>query len=139
VSKRDALLRLIADQQEDDPDIGPIVPLDAFFDGNEDAASIGCNLSEHPGMETFYRVLRDVRARNEVQDVLVGIQEVMEGDDEWPFSDVVFILTSASSADIARWLEPLQPDEIIDGWGGDKASAAPDPVPGMSVFRAWWD
>jgi hypothetical protein len=34
-----------------------IVPVDVFFDGNDDEGSIGCNLTDHPGMDVFRSVL----------------------------------------------------------------------------------
>jgi hypothetical protein len=37
-----------------------------------------------------------VRARPDVQAVIVGITEDM-GDDDWPFSDSVYVLTSATA------------------------------------------
>jgi hypothetical protein len=30
-----------------------IVEAERFFDGNDDLASIGCNLDQHPGVESF--------------------------------------------------------------------------------------
>ena len=29
----------------------PLVSLEEYFDGNDDLGSIGCNLSDHPGVE----------------------------------------------------------------------------------------
>src|SRR3954447_10874149 len=60
----------------------PVVSLEQFFEDNVDLGSIGGNLHPHPGIATFYRVLRDIRDRPEVDDVLVGISEVVENR-EW--------------------------------------------------------
>src|SRR5690349_12736194 len=103
-----ALLASIREQSVDS-DARPIVSLEAFFDGNEDLGSIGCNLSPHPGVATFYTVLRAIRDRDDVQDVLVGITEDM-GDEEWPFSDTVYVLTRASAEDVQRWAARLEPE-----------------------------
>ncbi len=67
-----------------------VVDLETFFEGNDDFASIGCNLLAHPSPVQFYAVLRSVRDRPEVHGVWVGISEVM-GLDEWPFSDHVYV------------------------------------------------
>jgi hypothetical protein len=60
-------------------DAYPVVSLVLFFDGNDDPASIGPNLDPHPGIRTFERVLEDIRRRPEVSDVVVQIDEVIEG------------------------------------------------------------
>jgi|SRR6185436_3172019 len=41
----------------------PMIAVAAFFDGNDDPASIGCNLSDHPGIQTFRCVLETVGSR----------------------------------------------------------------------------
>lgn len=117
----------------------PVVSLENFFEGNEDLGSIGCNLLEHPGIDHFYEVLRAARDRPEVQDVVVEISEVMEGQGEWPFSECIYLLTSASAAEVESWLATLEPDEIIEGWFRSQPPAGPVPASGMRVLSAWWD
>ena len=118
----------------------PVVSVEEFFTGNDDMGSIGCNLVDHPGVDSFYRLLREIRARPDVQDVLVGIYEVEEGDPSmWPFSERVYVLTSASVDEIRELLAPLDPDEVFEGWMGDKPSAAPSVAEPNKVVTAWWD
>ncbi len=38
----------------------PVVSLELFFEDNDDVASIGANLTEHPGPAEFYSVLRPI-------------------------------------------------------------------------------
>lgn len=118
----------------------PVVSLEAFFDGNDDVGSIGCNLTDHPGVDRFFTVLRDVRERPEVQDVWVGISEVMT-DGEWPFSDHVYVVTSASADDVLRWTGALHPEpDVASDWWNDVPPARPFRVPpGMRVLTLWWD
>ena len=93
----------------------PVVSLEDFFTGNDDLGSIGCNLSDHPGLKRFYSVLRSIRKRPEVQDILVTIYEFEEDDESmWPFSERVYVLTSASVDDLAEWAKDLQPSEVLD-------------------------
>lgn len=148
----------------------PVVSLEEFFEGNEDYGSIGCNLdmpyreppppdtrgwlrrilrpelvrpvptAPHPGPQGFYKVLRAVRERADVQDVLVEIEEFDEADGRfWPFSEVVYILTKAPMQDVEAWVAALFPDEIREGYFGDKPSLVPDLLPGYWVYAAWWD
>ena len=118
----------------------PVVSLESFFEGNDDPGSIGCNLIDHPGAQQFYAVLRGVRERSEVHDVWIGISEVL-GDDEWPFSDHVYVVTSASPDDVLRWTVALKPEpEAASGWWNDVPPAKPIPTPeGMNVLTLWWD
>ena len=119
----------------------PLVSLEDFFIGNDDMGSIGCNLFEHPGLEFFFERLLEIRARDDVQDVLVEINEVVEDHEEmWPFSDRVYILTSAAKEEVVAWVAPLTPDEIEDGFAfGRRSEYAPELQEGVKVYGVWWD
>jgi hypothetical protein len=116
----------------------PIVSLEEFFTGNEDLGSIGCNLTEHPGMAAFYDGLKSIRGRPEVQGVFVAIHEA-DGDSIWPFSECVYILTSAPIADVSQWVEKLQPSEVSEGWLYNAPPNAPKLKEGMRAVSCWWD
>jgi hypothetical protein len=117
----------------------PVVTLELFFHGNDDVGSIGCNLTDRPGTARFYAVLREIRDRPEVHDVRIGISEVMGGG-EWPFSDHVYVITTASAAEVAEWAAELQPDEPGEGWWNGQPPAEPLALPpGAHVVTLWWD
>ena len=40
--------------------VNPVVPLDLFFEGNEDLVSFAPNLDSHPGIARIYAVLREI-------------------------------------------------------------------------------
>lgn len=118
----------------------PVVTLEDFFEGNRSLGSIGCNLIDPPGISKFYEVLKEIRAKDNVQDVLIEISQVDEKFLDWPFSDTLYILTSASEEQVGKWLAPLQPDEIFKGWRWKKPpSSAPELEDGMRVLGVWWD
>lgn len=118
----------------------PLVSLEDFFTGNEDYGSIGCNLGEHPGPQLFFEHLKGIRARHDVQDVLVEINEVEEADEEmWPFSDRVYILTNAPEEEVVSWTAPLMADEVEAGYAYGQPSSAPELQAGMKVYGVWWD
>ena len=122
------------------PTTMPVVPLDAFFDGNDDLGSIGCNLGDdHPGLDRFREVLAGVKKRRDVQDVLVGIFEAMEEDTSWPFSETVYVLTSASASAVQEWVAELQPDEVEEGFLDGPPPGLPPLGDGMMPVRLWWD
>lgn len=127
---------LLADiDRQGDAGPEPVVGLELFFDGNDDPGSIGCNLPDHPGINRFYTVLRAIRDRADVYGVWVGITEVM-GADEWPFSDHVHVVTTASADEVVAWAAELEPDPPFD-WPDD---LPPIPVPaGARVVTLFWD
>lgn len=117
----------------------PLLSLDLFFDGNEDEASIACNLEPHPGVANIASVLRAIRARADVQDVLVGISEVMS-EDEWPFASHVYVLTSAPPDDWEDWAERLGTDPPSEGWSQSGPPVNVPPISrGARVVTLWWD
>lgn len=117
-----------------------LVSLEDFFNGNDDAGSIGCNL-EPSGPEFFEKPLFAIRAKPEVQDVLIAICGWDEDDETaWPFSDRVYVLTSAAREEVELWFAPLQADEIEAGWVGGLANrTVPTLQNGTKVWSAWWD
>ena len=119
----------------------PVVSLENFFEGNDDYGSIGCNLSadEHPGPQGFYEILRAIRQREDVQDVLVEIHEWEEDEEAWPFSERIYILTTATPNDVAQWVACLHPDDVSEGYAFGKPPFAPISEPGQRVFSVWWD
>jgi hypothetical protein len=137
-SKRAALAAQIAAIRAPAPSM-PVVSLDAFFDGNDDAASIGCNLMEHPGVRRFHEVLAAIVSRSDVQDVLVGISDPMTGERAWPFADTVYVVTSAPAASVSQWVAELQPDTVTDGVLEVLVTGLPAPRPDMRPVRIWWD
>ncbi len=122
----------------------PVVSVDLFFNGNDDRGSMGCNLSPHPGLPTFASVLAGIRARPDVADVVVQIVDGM-GDDAWPFSDRVFVITTASDEAVHAWAAALQPDapslDRYEGWFGAATPppGAPEVPDGYRVTYLFWD
>jgi hypothetical protein len=117
---------------------GPTVSLEDFFEGNDDLGSIGCNLSAHPGVDTFYFLLREIRSRQDVQDVLVEIRDFAD-EHCWPFTDTVFVLTSMDRGELSKAVAKLNPDEV----GQFPLGSIPKDLPawrhGMTVMGIWWD
>jgi hypothetical protein len=106
----------------------PVVSLEMFFDGNDDMGSIACNLTEHPGLDRFSAILRDIRDRPDVFAVWVGISEVMD-DTQWPFSDHVYVVTTATAPEVATGPANSSRTSRPPG-GGPDSPRSPDPHPG---------
>ncbi|MDD9940468.1 MAG: hypothetical protein OXU20_05335 [Myxococcales bacterium] len=115
-----------------------LLSVEDFFDGNEVAGSIGCNLDPMPAPAKFRQALELVAARPEVVDVRVQITSF--DDPDWPFSDTVWIITSADEEVVRTWLpEALAPDDVWTGWQPG-VTYEDCPVPeGYSPVACWWD
>ncbi|MDQ2730251.1 MAG: hypothetical protein M3Y56_01215 [Armatimonadota bacterium] len=128
----------------------PVLSLEDFFIGNHDEGSIGCNLRKHPGIDHFYKALLGIRNREDVQDVLIEVIDLNELDSEeyqdeedegaeWPFSERVYLLTTATVQQVEGWVQELGPDDVAEGWSSGKPPAAPVPNDGFGVISVWWD
>ena len=115
----------------------PLVTVEEFFDGNTEIGSIGCNLDSAPTPQQFHAVFLAIAQRPDVKDIRV--QVTMFDVPEWPFTDTVYIMTTASSDEVASWFpEELKPDET---WIGFVDHAyEPYVVPaGTQAVACWWD
>ena len=118
----------------------PLLTLEEFFEGNDETGSIGCNLQSEPEPHEFYDLLKSVRSRSEVSDVRVQITCVDAPGEQWPFSDTVWVITSADSDTVREWFpERLAPDEVWEGWNARvkyEACAVPADYNAVGV---WYD
>lgn len=116
-----------------------VVSLEEFFTGNDDPGSIGGNLgTEQPPIAEFHRRLLEIRSKPAVQDVLVRIY-AYDDPTSWPYTDTVYIITSAPIKDVQAWVSPLRPDEVRAEWMYGKPPAAPEVKPSMTPYSIWWD
>lgn len=125
-------------------DAYPVVPLALFFEVNDDPYSIAPNLQPHPGVQTFERVLGETRERPDVADVVLQIDEVME--DEWPYAQAAYLITTAPAKDVHRLAAELRPDELVDEedeippWlGRPTPPGAPEVPDGYGIVTLFWN
>lgn len=116
----------------------PIVDIERYLEGNDDEASIGCNLMEHPGMATFRDVLVGLTRRQDVEAVYAVISEVDPGEDFWPFTDTILVFGRISADELRQVLGKLGPDEVRPAaeFGIDRDVLAKHRAPALA---AWWD
>ncbi len=129
-SKCNALKGELAEQEEPQ-----IVSIDRFFDGNDDAASIGCNLVEHPDIDLFRSVLTGLIERPDVTAVYARIAELDPGPDSWPFADTVIVIGSIRSEDLQKALSALRPTDV----GLDRSFKKLAQSHGGQPLVSWWD
>lgn len=133
----DAKCRKLKEELAHRPD-PPVVPIDRFFDGNDDLGSIGCNLIRHPGIEVFRDVLVGLAGRPDVEAVYALIAEVDPGEGSWPFADTVLVAGDIPVEELRSILEPLGPDEV----GPAANLGVPHSVATAHrgrLWAAWWD
>ncbi len=121
-----------------------LLSIDEFFDGNNDEASIAPNLIEKPKVSEYYKVLKKISENPKVSASFVKLNEVMIYDDgklndnEWFFSDMIYIIGDLTKEEIKEATKSLKPDEVeyeeemliqkIDSNYKDK-----------KVVYIWWD
>jgi hypothetical protein len=118
----------------------PLVTVDEFFAGNDAVGSIGCNLAGAPPPGRFYELFKGITAREDVKDIRVLV--IAFDVPEWPFSDAVYIMTSADADAVTSWFpNDLRPDDIaVDLDFAEIADFEPCIVPpGVHAVRCWWD
>jgi hypothetical protein len=116
----------------------PLLTIAEFFEGNNCIGSIGCNLSSTPAPKRFYEFFTQIAARADVKDIRV--QVTVFDDPEWPFSETVYIMTSATLDEVASWFEDdIRPDEVSEGFRSG-VEHEPYQIPmGTRPVLCWWD
>lgn len=57
----------------------------------------------------------------------------------WPFSDRVYVVTSASMDAVTKWVAELQPDELEEGYAAGRPAAGPEVGAPYKIWAIWWD
>ena len=118
----------------------PLLTLVEFFEGNREAGSIGCNLDCYPDPAEFYRLLREISERPDVSDIRMQITCVDTPGVEWPFSDTIWIMTSAGPKEVMSWFPAhLSPSECWSGWISNYRYEPVDIKIGHAPIAAWYD
>ena len=115
-----------------------IVSAERFFDGNDDLASIGCNLIDHPGVDAFRDACVALLHHPGVLAVYAQISELDPGDDCWPFTDTLLVVGTISAEELSSAVSSLQPDEVdvVEPCEIPLALAKKHDSP---VLAVWWD
>ncbi len=112
-----------------------LVAIERFFDGNDDAGSIGCNLLEHPGIDVFRNSLTGLLQRQDVNAVFAQIAELDPGEGSWPFTDKVVVIGNIALNDLSKAVSVLQPTDV----GIDREFTAFAKLHGSRSLVLWWD
>jgi hypothetical protein len=70
----------------------------------------------------------------------VRVQITMFDDSRWPYSDTVWVITTADPEDVKSWFEEfMAPDECWDGWRKDGNVEPIEVPPAFHPVACWWD
>lgn len=120
----------------------PLVGLDDFFEGNDDARSIGPQISGiHPGVAAIYAILRLIAGRDDVSQVLVQARDAQwayDSDDEWVAAGCIVIMTAATAVDIDGWKQSLGCTAAAKGLPEPPAPNAPALPEGQTAWQLVW-
>ena len=117
----------------------PLVSLEDFFVGNDDQYSISVNLTDHPGLEAFYEILKQLRAKAGIRDVLVEIYYLPENETEWALAEKVFVITDAEIVGVAQDLKQLQPSDEFKCEELGLLNPIPAPPENSNIYVITWD
>ncbi|WGA99239.1 hypothetical protein NFL20_07240 [Escherichia coli] len=116
----------------------PLLSLEDFFIDNNIHGSICCNVIPEQSPQAIYHHFLKIRERNNVSDVLVEI--TMFDDPDWPFSESILVITTASPEEVQSWfVEEIAPDECWEGWSEDTEHGWVEVPVGMHPVTCWWD
>ncbi len=116
-----------------------VLPIERFFDGNDDPASIGCNLAKHPGVQAFQDILTGLRRQPGVEGVYAQIFEADPGEEYWPFADTVLVVGSLPANALRVALKTLKPDDVHEVDAEDVPEAITERHGESPVLAAWWE
>lgn len=118
----------------------PLVSLELFFEGNDDYASIGYNLPEPPHPQDFYELLKTMRERDDVHDIIIEVKD-LEDEDGWPSTDTIWFIVRGNDFDVLdAFPERMRPDEVVEGFENSTMSVEVYEIPdGCRALGAWYD
>ena len=89
-----------------------VVSAKRFFDGNDDASSVGWNVTPYPGIDAFRDLLTGLLSRPDVEAVYALLDELDLSENVWPSTDLFFVVGTIPPDELRNILNPLEPDEI---------------------------
>lgn len=114
------------------------VSLEEYFEQNDIVGSIIPNsYPDEVNPKDLYKSLKELKGLKSVQDIFVRICEIE--DEEWPYSDSIYLYTTLSDSEIREKLSKYSPDEIVRGWMYGKPKGVYEIEKPNQVLTIWWD
>jgi len=139
---RGARDRLVAELCRRGGTTGPtLATLEEFFTGNGDPRSIAPGLREAVPLGQFHAVLRRLRERPSVAEVLVQIEPLEAGRypaGEWPVAGSVHVIASLDAAELDAIVKPLQAESVIGPLPVTELTTGVPAPSGSGEYALWW-
>lgn len=115
-----------------------LVSIEDFFEGNNVVGSFAANAcTENLDVHEFYKILKGIKLKENVLEVWIVICDI---DEEWPYSDTIYISTTANEDGIYEWFRDGFPSEV---WQINSKECeviqTSELKNGFRVFGVWWD
>lgn len=139
---KDVLMKRIAEQV----DLGSrwerpvLVSVDEFFNGNDVLGSFAANAcTEEIDVCQFHDIFKEIENRDDVRGVWIEIVDI-DDNDEWPYSDTGYLITSASESEINTWFGEGFPSDIrLVSDDEEVRNYIVINESGFNLYSLWWD
>lgn len=135
MNRKEEFIQFILNMGESEGAAWLVTP-EEFFDGNDDLGSIGCNISNHPGLDVFQQTIMGLRDLPGVESVWMEITDLEEG--EWPFSETVLVFGSVDESLVQEKVTILHPSEVDPHIYAKQTKRCPELLNQRCVV-VWWD
>lgn len=104
-----------------------------FFEGNYVEGSFATNACTNEfDVREFYDVFKEIEKKENVKEVYIEICDI-DIEEEWPYSDTAFVVTTADEEEIKDWFKDAFPSEIDEHVSIKKLEN------GYKLYCLWWD
>lgn len=115
-----------------------LVSVKEFFEDNNNEYSFAANVcNNNINVFSFYKIFNMLSTLESVQDVWILITDI---DEEWPYSDTVYISSSLKQNEINNIFGDAFPSEINEVDSNDEISDQIQNLKdGYKLYCLWWD
>ena len=104
-----------------------------FFNGNYVQGSFAANAcTDEIDVREFCEIFKEIEKKENVKEVYIEICDV-NVEEEWPYSDTAFVVTTANEDEIKAWFKDAFPSEIDENVSVEKLES------GYKLYCLWWD
>lgn len=120
-----------------------MIPLEKYFDGNEETICIIlANTELHLSSHELFTILNELKCHEKISAVFVRFydyEDALEDHDCWVNSDSIYFVTSLSNEELNEVLKEIPPDDIWEEEDLSKFINPPDLPTKHKILTAWWD
>ena len=123
--EKKALLKKIDDNER--------ISVKDFFEGNYVQGSFAANAcTDEIDVREFFDIFKEIEKKDNVKEVYIEICDAGI-EEEWPYSDTAFVVTTANEEEIRDWFKEAFPSEIDEHVSIEKLED------GYKLYCLWWD